>query len=56
VIHLTNSLVPLIALSLDYQNHSKWPKWGHVHYSDHVEGVHGGHDDDYHHGGGHSIA
>ena len=32
-IHLTNTLVPLIALSHDHQNHSKWPKWGHVHYN-----------------------
>ena len=24
---LANSLVPLIALSLDHQNHLKWPKW-----------------------------
>ena len=31
-IHLTNTLVPLIALSPDHQNHSKWLKWGHVHY------------------------
>ena len=23
-IHLTNTLVPMIALSLDHQNHSKW--------------------------------
>jgi len=29
---LANSLVPLIALSLDHQNHSKWPKWYHVRY------------------------
>ena len=27
-VHLTNSLVPLIALSFDHQNHSKWSKWG----------------------------
>ena len=26
-------LVPLIALSYDHQNHSKWPKRGHVHYN-----------------------
>ena len=32
-INLTNTLVPMIALSLDHQNHSKWPKWGHVHYN-----------------------
>ena len=32
-IHLTNTLVPMIALSLDHQNHSKWPKWGHVRYN-----------------------
>ena len=30
---LVNSLVPLIALSHDHQNHSKWPKWGHVCYT-----------------------
>ena len=30
---LANSLVPLIALSLDHQNHSKCPKWGHVRYT-----------------------
>ena len=30
---LANSLVPLITLSLDHQNHSEWPKWGHVRYS-----------------------
>ena len=29
---LANLLVPLIALSFDHQNHSKWPKWGHVRY------------------------
>ena len=29
---LANSLVTLIALSLDHQNHSKWPKWGYVRY------------------------
>jgi len=30
---LANLLVSLIALSYDHQNHSKWPKWGHVRYS-----------------------
>ena len=30
---LANSLVPLIALSHNHQNHSKWPKWGHVRYT-----------------------
>jgi len=30
---LANLLVPLIALSLDHQNHSKWPKWGHIRYT-----------------------
>ena len=30
---LVNSLVSLIALSHDHQNHSKWPKWGHVRYT-----------------------
>ena len=30
---LANLLVPLIALSHDYQNHSKWSKWGHVCYN-----------------------
>jgi hypothetical protein len=29
---LINSLVPLIVLSHDHQNHSKWPKWSHVRY------------------------
>ena len=31
---LANSLVPLIALSRDHQNHLKWSKWGHVRYSE----------------------
>ena len=31
--NLANSLVSLIVLSLDHQNHSKWPKWGHVRYT-----------------------
>ena len=30
---LANSLVSLIALSHDHQNHSKCSKWGHVHYT-----------------------
>ena len=30
---LTNSLVPLIMLSLNHQNHKQWSKWGHVHYT-----------------------
>ena len=30
---LANSLVSLIALSLDHQNHSEWPKCGHVRYT-----------------------
>ena len=30
---LANSLVMLIALSLDHQNHSKWSKWGHIRYT-----------------------
>ena len=30
---LANSLVMLIALSLDHQNHSKWLKWGHIRYN-----------------------
>ena len=29
---LTIILVPLIALSFDHKNHSKWPKWDHVRY------------------------
>ena len=29
---LANSLVSFIALSYNHQNHSKWPKWGHVRY------------------------
>jgi len=32
-IHLTIQLVPLIALSFDHQNHSKWHKWCHVRYN-----------------------
>ena len=38
---LTNSLVPLIALSLDHQNHSKWLKWGNVRYNVSSVGVRG---------------
>ena len=30
---LIKPLVPLIALSFDYQNHSKWHKWCHVRYN-----------------------
>jgi len=30
---LTKPLVPLIALSFDHQNHSKWHKWCHVRYN-----------------------
>ena len=32
-IHLTNLLVPLIALLYDHQNHSKWHKLWHVRYT-----------------------
>jgi len=32
-VHLTKQLVPLIALSYDHQNHSKWHKWCHVRYN-----------------------
>ena len=32
-VHLTKPLVPLIALSYDNQNHSKWHKWCHVRYN-----------------------
>ena len=32
-VHSTKPLVPLIALSYDHQNHSKWHKWCHVHYN-----------------------
>ena len=32
-IHFTKPLVPLIVLSYDHQNHSKWHKWCHVHYT-----------------------
>ena len=32
MIILTIILVPLIALSFDHQNHSKWYKWCHVRY------------------------
>ena len=32
-VHLTIPLVPLIALSFDHQNHSKWHKWCHVRYN-----------------------
>ena len=31
-VHLTKPLVPLIALSYDHQNPSKWHKWCHVRY------------------------
>ena len=30
---LTNSLVPLIMLSLNHQNHKQWPRWSHVPYN-----------------------
>ena len=33
-VHLTKPLVPLIALSFDHQNHSKWHKWFHVRYKE----------------------
>ena len=29
---LINSLVPMIMLSLNHQNHKQWPSWGHVPY------------------------
>ena len=32
-VHLTKVLVPLIVLSYDHQNHSKWHKWCHVRYT-----------------------
>ena len=32
-VHLTKPLVPLIALSFDHQNHSKWHKWCHVRFN-----------------------
>ena len=32
-VHSTKPLVPLIALSYDHQNHSKWHKWCHIRYS-----------------------
>ena len=32
-IHLTIPLVPLIALLIDHQNHSKWHKWCHVRFN-----------------------
>jgi len=32
-VHLIKALVPLIALSFDHQNHSKWHKWCHVRYN-----------------------
>ena len=32
-VHLIKALVPLIALSFDHQNHSKWHKWCHVRYT-----------------------
>ena len=31
-VHSTKTLVPLITLSYDHQNHSKWHKWCHVRY------------------------
>ena len=34
-VHSTKPLVPLIALSYDHQNHSKWHKWCHVRYTNH---------------------
>ena len=33
-VHLTKVLIPLIALSIDHQNHSKWHTWCHVRYTD----------------------
>ena len=33
-VHSTKPLVPLIALSFDHQNHSKWHKWCHVRYTE----------------------
>ena len=33
-VHLIIPLVPLIALSFDHQNHSKWHKWCHVRYKE----------------------
>ena len=35
-VNLDKMLVSLIVLSFDHQNHSKWPKWGHVRYRMHV--------------------
>ena len=32
-VHSIKPLVPLIALSFDHQNHSKWHKWCHVRYT-----------------------
>ena len=32
-VHLTKPLVSLFVLSYDHQNHSKWHKWCHVHYT-----------------------
>jgi len=32
-VHLTKVLIPLIALVIDHQNHSKWHKWCHVRYN-----------------------
>ena len=32
-VHLTKTLIPLIVLSLDHQNHSKWHKRCHVRYN-----------------------
>ena len=35
-VHLINLLVPLIALSIDHQNHLKWYKWCHVRYTNKI--------------------
>ena len=32
-VHLTKPIFPLIVLSYDHQNHSKWHKWCHVRYT-----------------------
>ena len=32
-VHLTKVLIPLIALLIDHQNHSKWHTWCHVRYN-----------------------
>ena len=31
--HSINFISPMIMLSIDHQNHSKWSKWGHVRYN-----------------------